>query len=733
MTTATARTIAAALSCTRSGCECSKLPRGGSAKLTWRTHCPAHLPDTHPALDVTDTDGKLLVYCHVGCSQDAVIAALKARELWPTTERSQRPIHESRSAAATIKYPALHAETGKIVAYHWRNGTGSGKRVWWEQPNGTKKLPDGVGTPDLALFGMADAASQPRVVVGEGEKVAQHLSDAGIPAVGTVTGAAGTPGDAALRPLLAVPTVVLWPDADEVGAAHMCRVAVRLAAMGHQDVRQVQWADAQEHDDAADALARGVDVLQLIEAAGAADTGIPNGGKLLDALVSYFRRYIVMSLVQATAFALWVLHTHAFGAADRTPYINVSSAEKRSGKTLLLEAAELVVRNSWRASRATPAALYRKIDASAPTVLLDEMDAMFKGDKEMAQAVRGILNAGYQRGGVVSVVAGQGTDTHVVDLNAFAPKALAGIGDLPETVMDRSIVIRLSRRRADEPIDRFRSRQVKAIAAPLRDASERWAAAFEPQLRDREPDLPEALDDRAGDSWEPLLAIADLVGGEWPERARKAALALSAGDARGAEDDTLGVRLLYDLRGVVGDLHAISSADVIRGLNALEEAPWGDLNGKPLDQRRLARLLKPYGIKSGTVTLGPGDTPKGFYATALHDAFTRYLPPPTDDGLPAASAVEGDEAAESKSASAAEGGLAADSDAPFTTPPSPAADAAGKSDGEASQPRPTKPDSFSADQATAMPPQDAHATDAVDEGMLQEAAAGSVQSDQRRV
>ncbi|MCH8277545.1 MAG: hypothetical protein IIC12_01250, partial [Proteobacteria bacterium] len=250
----------------------------------------------------------------------------------------------------------------------------------------------------------------------------------------TVTGAGGTPGDAALRPLLAVPTVLLWADADEVGAAHMRRVAVRLAAMGHRDVRQVQWADAQEHDDAADALARGVDILQLVADAEPADTGIPDGAKLLDELVAYFRRYVVMSPVQTTALALWTLHTHAFGAAEVTPYMAVTSAEKRCGKTLTLEAMELVVRNSWRASRATPAALYRKIDASAPTVLMDEMDTQFKGDKEMAQAIRGILNAGYQRGGVVSVVAGQGNDMHVIDLNAFAPKALAGIGDLPDTI-----------------------------------------------------------------------------------------------------------------------------------------------------------------------------------------------------------------------------------------------------------------------------------------------------------
>ena len=684
MTPPTAQTIASALSCGRSGCECSKLPPPGSGKLTWRTHCPAHQPDTHPSLDVSDTDGKLLVYCRAGCSQDAVVTALKTRDLWPTPERNKRPVHESRSADAPIKYPALHAETGKLVAYHWRKGTGGGKRIWWEQPDGTKKLPDGVGTTDLALFGMADAASEPRVVVAEGEKAAQHLSGAGIPAVGTVTGAAGTPGDAALRPLLAVPTVLLWADADEVGAAHMRRVAVRLAAMGHRDVRQVQWADAQEHDDAADALARGVDILQLVADAEPADTGIPDGAQLLDALAAYFRKYIVMSPTQTTTIALWVLHTHAFGAADVTPYMAITSAEKRCGKTLTLEAMELVVRNSWRASRATPAALYRKIDASAPTVLMDEMDTQFKGDKEMAQAIRGILNAGYQRGGVVSVVAGQGNDMHVIDLNAFAPKALAGIKDLPDTIMDRSIIIRLVRRRKDERIDRFRRRWVKPVAAPLHEACERWGAAFEQQLCDMVPELPEELDDRAADSWEPLLAIADAVGGEWPKRARETALALSAGDARAPEDDTLGVRLLYDLRNVVGDMHEISSAAVVKGLNAIDDAPWDDLNGKPIDQRRLAKFLKAFGIKSGTVRRDD-ETFKGFYLSDLTDTFIRYLPPLPSNELSVTSVTPGREAVESESLSDTSGGVVTDTQVPFTAPPSPVSDVSDRNGREASE------------------------------------------------
>src|SRR5215204_1869767 len=96
----------------------------------------------------------------------------------------------------------------------------------------------------------------------------------------------------------------------------------------------------------------------------------------------YIRRFVVLSDTQAVAVSLWVAHTYALASADATPYLSITSAEKASGKTLLLDVLRLLVANPWFTGRTTTAALTRKIERDQPTLLLDESDAAFKGDKE---------------------------------------------------------------------------------------------------------------------------------------------------------------------------------------------------------------------------------------------------------------------------------------------------------------------------------------------------------------
>jgi hypothetical protein len=101
---------------------------------------------------------------------------------------------------------------------------------------------------------------------------------------------------------------------------------------------------------------------------------------MLDTLADFVRRYVVLTPAQATVIALWIVHTHAIEGADCTPYLAITSAEKRSGKTRLLEVLQQLVARSWFTGRATAAVLARKVDAESPTLLLDESDAAFKGD-----------------------------------------------------------------------------------------------------------------------------------------------------------------------------------------------------------------------------------------------------------------------------------------------------------------------------------------------------------------
>jgi hypothetical protein len=352
---------------------------------------------------------------------------------------------------------------------------------------------------------------------------------------------------------------------------------------------------------------------------------VPDGAELLERLARFIRRYVVLSEHQAILIALWIVHTHALDAADTTPYLNVKSAEKRSGKTRLLEVLSLLAAGSWLTGRVTAAVLVRKVAAEAPALLLDESDAAFKGGREYAETLRGVLNAGFRRGGVASLCVGQGANITYEDFPVFCPKVIAGIGKLPDTVADRSIPIELRRRRPSEKVERFRLRKVGPEALPISRDVRAWAQAHLDSLSAAEPYLPDELDDRAQDIMEPLLAIADEVGAEWPECSRRAAVGLLTGEER--EDvESLGVRLLRDFRDVFDDKSSdrLPTGKLLEALHAMEEAPWGLLRGEALDARGLARLLKPYGAKPEKLREGE-DTFRGYRRESFEDAWARYL------------------------------------------------------------------------------------------------------------
>jgi len=360
-----------------------------------------------------------------------------------------------------------------------------------------------------------------------------------------------------------------------------------------------------------------------------AATGPPRDGSgLLDDVLAFIRRFVVMSDEQAAAAALWVVHAHAAAAAAATPYLALLSPEKRSGKSRLLEVLAILVPRPLVAANATEAALFRALaERPGPTLLMDEVDTIFgPRAKRENESLRGLLNAGHRRDTPAIRCVGEGSKMRVERFDVFGPKALAGIGDLPDTIADRSIILAMKRRAPGEPVERFRRRDVEPQAAELRAQLARWAEAHLDELAARRPQLPEALDDRAQDAWEPLFAIADQAGGHWPETARAAAAALSANRDTG-EEGSLGERLLADMKTVfdVASADRLSSADLVAALVAMESGPWGDLYGRPLDPRQLARRLRPYGIVPKSIRLEDGSTPKGYTADQFHDAWRRYL------------------------------------------------------------------------------------------------------------
>ena len=347
---------------------------------------------------------------------------------------------------------------------------------------------------------------------------------------------------------------------------------------------------------------------------------------LLDAVRSTIRRYVVLSDQQADAVTLWTAHTHAFAAVETTPYLSIRSAEKRSGKSRLLEVLENLVPKPLKTENISVAALVHLVDEGA-TLLLDEVDSVFgKGrPSDTQEMLRGILDSGYRKGGCYVRMVGQGAAMKPRQFSTFSPKALSGIGRLPGTLDDRSIIIDMKRKTKEEHTARFRHRSAREQAQPIRESLASWATLAIEHLRDAQPRIPPELDDRAADGWEPLLAIADMAGGDWPQRARDAALTLSSGENR--EDDSLGPRLLSDIRNAFNEREAdkLASADLLKSLNALEESPWGGFGNGGMTVRELARMLKPYRVNPKQVRINDR-TLKGYERESFREAWLRYAP-----------------------------------------------------------------------------------------------------------
>jgi hypothetical protein len=318
------------------------------------------------------------------------------------------------------------------------------------------------------------------------------------------------------------------------------------------------------------------------------------------------------------------VHTYVCEAAEQSPYLAVTSPEKRSGKTRLLEVLELLVSGPWRVVLPSEAVLYRKLHRDKPTLMLDETDAIFRDHSPRYEPLRGLLNAANRRGTTVPRCMEQGGK--LIDFEVFGPKVLAGIGDLPDTVADRAIPIRLKRRAPGETVMRFRYREADAAAAPIRERLGAWAGVVVDDLGAARPTVPNlGDDDRAAETWEPLLAIADTAGGDWPTRAREAAIALHGDEDTQRESE--GIRLLADIRDVfdLGGVDRMFSADLAHALGELEESPWGDLRGRALDARGLADRLRPKEIRPRTIRIGE-DRAKGYVRADFEDAWSRYVP-----------------------------------------------------------------------------------------------------------
>ena len=225
---------------------------------------------------------------------------------------------------------------------------------------------------------------------------------------------------------------------------------------------------------------------------------------------------------------------------------------------------------------ATSAYLFRRISSpdGLPTILFDEIDTLFGARAKEHEEIRGVINAGHRRGAMAGRCVVKGKTIETEELPAFCPVALAGLGNLPDTILSRSIVIKMRRRAPTERVEAYRRRIHAPQGNEIRSRLERWADSATHLLTNAYPEMPEGVTDRAADVWESLLAIADLAGGDWPEKARVSAVTLVTDT--NAATPSLGVRLLSDLRDVFGDNSVMSTNDIISALVSMEDAPWGE-------------------------------------------------------------------------------------------------------------------------------------------------------------
>ncbi len=348
---------------------------------------------------------------------------------------------------------------------------------------------------------------------------------------------------------------------------------------------------------------------------------VVDAAMLLDDIAETIRRFIVCDPETITAATLWIAFTWFIDRVKVAPIATITAPEMQCGKTQLLSLIGKLVNRPLLASNISPAAIFRVIEAHSPTLLIDEADSFLRESEE----ARGIINSGHTRQSayVVRVV---GEDHEPKQFSTWGAKVICGIGKQAATIMDRSVVLELRRKLSHEKVERLRHAE-EAHFDVLKSRLARFADDAGIVVEASRPVLPEELNDRAQDNWEPLLAIADCAGGHWPKTAREAAMKIS-GHNQDEENTSAGVMLLTDIQGIFESEKSrqkISTTDLLNKLHEMEDRPWPEwFKGKPITARQIAKYLKPFGIAPKKLRFGY-ETGRGYELEQFKDAFDRYL------------------------------------------------------------------------------------------------------------
>lgn len=356
---------------------------------------------------------------------------------------------------------------------------------------------------------------------------------------------------------------------------------------------------------------------------GERDSG--EGAELLDELRAAIGKYVVLPSDEAlTAVTLWVAATHIQTALQHAPRLAVVGPTKGCGKSRVLDVLHETVHQSIMTVNMSTAVLFRVIGKNPRTILVDEADAIFSkaGDNE---ELRGLLNAGHQRNRPAWRISGP--EHKPTPYPTFAMAALASIGDLPDTITDRPVVLRMQKRKPSEKVTPFRSRYAVPELNALRDKLAAWLGPLRGTAAPMAPTMP--VEDRAADTWEPLVIVADLAGGHWPASARAACVAMTRFEAVQDEQTNLKTRLLRDIHRVFeahGNPEALSSLDLVTTLLQDPDAPWAEHGTNGLNAYHLGKLLRDFDIRPANYRFDKGRQAKGYARNRFLDSWARHCP-----------------------------------------------------------------------------------------------------------
>jgi len=342
--------------------------------------------------------------------------------------------------------------------------------------------------------------------------------------------------------------------------------------------------------------------------------------ELLDATAVQFAKYIIIhDKVVAPIVPLWIAFAWIHDIAVFSPLLVFQGADTEMGKSAATDVVTRLTPRGYMVAKPTGPSLYRLVDAMHPTLGVDDADRLLAEDRDLATVIKTSWKRGVPIPRVVKGV------IHLFD--AFGPRCLNGIdllAHLDPATRTRCITIRMLPKLEDETVISMRYAGEDENFFILRRKFLRWATDNMAALKTAQPRMPEGFFSRLEENYHLLFAIADLAGGDWPKKARAAAVKLS----RERDTPSRGKRLLAIFFALFVRHGRQITSKQAETLVPMEDDEFADYrnSGRPITRFQIAALLKPYQVYPGLIHPRGGKTAdRGYDAAWFATAFKHYL------------------------------------------------------------------------------------------------------------